>query len=135
MTTTTPNPAKAGNNSGKAGDDKANASATANAKSKANKKKLKEKKKQKEKERKDRRRNNGNNIIVKHKGLVSEGIMENVTINPGTSATMATEFRAFKKKAAAYAASKGWEHLPTVVESMEQLDPDTWTTKRPNKSK
>ena len=136
MTTTTSNPAQAGNNSGKTGDEKANASAIAKAKSEANKEKQKKKKKQKEKERKDRRNNNNNNInYVRHKGLISEGIMENVTINPGTSATMATEFRIYKKKAAVYAASKGWEHLPQVVESMEQLDPDTWTTTRSDKTK
>ena len=61
--------------------------------------------------------------------------MEGVTINPGTSATQATKFRVFKKKAAAYAASKGMEHLPTVVESMEPLYPATWTTERPDKNK
>ena len=72
---------------------------------------------------------------MKHKGLISEGIMEGVTINPGTSATQATKFRVFKKKAAAYAASKGMEHLPTVVESMEPLYPATWTTERPDKNK
>ena len=128
MTTTTPIPAKARNNSDKSGDDKANASATAKAKSEANKKKQKEKKRQKEKDRRNNNNNNNNNNYVKHKGLISEGIMESVTINPGTSATMATEFRILKKKAAGYAASKGWEHLPQVVESMEQLDPKTWTT-------
>ena len=134
-TTTTPNPAQAGNNSGKSGDDKANASATAKAKSEANKKKQKEKKRQKDKDKRNNNNNNNNIHYVKHKGLISGGIMEGATINPGTSATMATEFRILKKKVAGYAASKGWEHLPQVVESMEQLDPSTWTAIRPDKNK
>ena len=134
MTTTTPSTGQAGSNSGKNGDDNASASVKAKAKSEANKEK---KKKQKEKEKERRRNNNNNNNInyVRHEGLIAEGIMKSLTINPGTSTTMGNEFLKYRKVAAAYAAAKGWEHLSQVIETMEPLEAKTWTTTRPDKSK
>ena len=72
---------------------------------------------------------------MKHKGLITEGIMKGVTISPGSSASMATEFRKFRKSAAAYAVAKGYEHWPGVMETMEPVEEKKWTTTRPDKSK
>ena len=80
MTTTTPSTGQTGNNSSKNGDDNANANAKAKAKSDANREKQK-KKKQKDKE-KRKNNNNNNNNHVKYVGLIAEGIMNGVTINP-----------------------------------------------------
>ena len=114
MTTTTPSTGLTGSNSNKNGDDNANANAEAKAKSDANREKQK-KKKQKDKEK--RKNNNNNNNYMRYEGLIAQGIMNGVTINPGTSASMASDFRKFRKAGAAYAAAKGWEHLPQVIEN------------------
>ena len=130
MTTTTPCTGQTGSNSNKNGDDNASASGKVKAKQEAYKEKQK-KKRQKDKDKK--KNNNNNNKYVRQQGLIVEGIMKGVTINPGTSAAMATEFRKFSKSAAAYAAAKGWEHLPGVIETMEPVEESNWTTTRPDK--
>ena len=134
MTTITPSTGQTGSNPGKNSDNNASARAKAKAKSEANKEK-KKKQKQKEKEKRRNNNNNNNNNYVRRKGLIAEGIMKGVTINPGTSTSMATKFQKYRKAGAAYAAAKGWEHLPRVIETMEPVEDKTWTTIRPNKSK
>ena len=94
MTTTTPNAAQDGRSPNKNGDNNADASAKAKAKFEAKKEKQ-ERKRQKEKDKK--KDNNNNNNYVKHDGLITEGIMKGVTISPGSSASMTTDFRNFRK--------------------------------------
>ena len=59
---------------------------------------------------------------MEHKGLITKGIMKDVTISPGSSASMKTEFWKFRKSVAAYAAVKGYEHWPGVMETMEPVE-------------
>ena len=47
---------------------------------------------------------------------------------------MKSDFRNFEKSAAAYASSKGYRHLPGVIEIMEPVANKEWKTKRPDKS-
>ena len=47
---------------------------------------------------------------------------------------MTSDFRIFKKLAAAYAAAKGYEHWLGVIEVLEPMPDKEWKTKRPNKS-
>ena len=131
MTTTTPSTGQARSSPNKNGDNNADTSARAKAKLEAKKEKQK-RKRQKEKDKK--KDNNNNNNYVKHDGLITEGIMKGVTISPGSSASMTTDFRKFRKSAAAYAAAKGHEHWPGVIETMEPVKEKEWTTKRPDKS-
>ena len=102
----------------KNGTNDANADAKVKAKPEANKEKRK-KRKQREKERKKKKNNNNN--YVKFDGLSTEGIMKDVTISPGSSASMTSDFRNFKKSAAMYAASNGYKHWPGVIEIMEPV--------------
>ena len=131
MTTTPPTTGQAGSSPNKNGANDADTSAKAKAKLEANKEK-KKRRKQKEKERK--KDNNNNNNYVRFDGLITEGIMKGVTVSPGSSASMTTDFRNFKKSAAAYVAAKGYEHWPGVIETMEPVDEKEWKTKHPDKS-
>ena len=60
--------------------------------------------------------------------------MKEVTISPGLSAKMTSDFRIFKKSAAAYAAAKGYKHWPGVIEILKPVPDKEWKTKRPGKS-
>ena len=55
--------------------------------------------KEKKKRRKQREKynNNNNNNYVKFDGLITEGITKEVTISPGSSARMTSDFRIFKR--------------------------------------
>ena len=46
---------------------------------------------------------------------------------------MTTDFRNFRKSAAAYAAAKGYKHWPGIIENLEAIDDDVWNTPPPNK--
>ena len=60
--------------------------------------------------------------------------MKDVTITAGNSATMTSEFRKYKKAASVCAASKGYEHWPSVITNMEPVLDTEWKLKRPDKS-
>ena len=83
--------------------------------------------------RKERRKKKNNNNYMKLDGLINEGIMKEVTISPGSSATMASDYRNFKKSAAAYAAAKGYTYWPGVIGIMEPVADTEWKTKRSDK--
>ena len=70
---------------------------------------------------------------VKIDESINEGIMKGITISPGSSATMTSDYMNFKKSAAAYAAAKGYKHWPNVIEIMETVTNTEWKTKRPDK--
>ena len=110
--------------------------ASADAKAKAALEAKKEKKKAKEKARQKRRKekNNNNNNHEKFEGLILEGVMKDVTISTGNSATMTFNFRKYKKGSAVYAASKGYEHWPSVITNMEVVADTKWKTECPDKS-
>ena len=94
-TTTTTTTGQAGNTPPKNGANGANADAKAKAKSEAKKEKSKIRnklRKQKIKEKKNENNNNNNNH-VKFDGLILEGVIKGITISPGTSATMTSDFR------------------------------------------
>ena len=130
MTTTTPNAGQTRRSPNKNGDNDVDTSAKAKAKLEANKEK-KKKRKQKEKESK---KDNNNNNYVRFDGLITEGIMKGVTVSPGSSASMTTDFRNFKKSAAAYAVAKGYGHWPGVIKtSMEPVEKKEWKMKRLDK--
>ena len=130
MTTTPPTTGQGGSNPTKNGANDANTNAKVKAKSEANNKK-RNRRKQREKERK---KDNNNNNYVKFDGLITKGIMKGVTISPGSSATITSDFRNIKKSVAAYAALKGYEHWPVVIKIMEPVVDKEWKTKRPDKS-
>ena len=71
---------------------------------------------------------------MKFEGLISEGIMKDVIIATGNSATMTLDFRTHKKRIAVYAASKGYKRWPSVITNMKAIADTQWTTKRPDKS-
>ena len=122
MTTPTPS------SSPKAGG----AAAIVKAKAAAEAKKKKEKKKKK---RKNKKNNNNNNNRTIHSGLMKDSIMKGITISVGTSAQMTTDYRIFNKSLIAYAASKGFERWPGVIENMMPIEEKTWKTDRPDKNK
>ena len=93
---------------------------------------IKEKRKKRKPRGKERKKNNNN--YVKFDGLRTEDIMKNVTISPGSSASMTSDFRNFKSPVATYAASKGYKHWPGVITIMKQVADMEWKTKHPNKS-
>ena len=69
------------------------------------------KRRRKQKEKKEKKNNNNNNKnYVKFDGLITNGIMEEVIISPGSSARMTSDFRIFKKSAAVYVVAKGYRH-------------------------
>ena len=83
----------------------------------------------------EKKNNNNNNNHVKFDGLILEGVMKGVIISTGTSTTMTTsDFQRMKKAAAVYAASKGYEHWPGVINNMKPIANAKWMMKRPNKS-
>ena len=61
--------------------------------------------------------------------------MKGITISVGTSAQMTTDYRIFNKSLIAYAASKGFERWPGVIENMMPIEEKTWKTDRPDKNK
>ena len=135
-TTTTTTTGQQGSNPPKNGANGANADAKAKAtlEAKNEKDRIKNKlRKQKVKEKKNDNNNNNNNY-VKFDGLIAECVMKGVTISPGSNATMTSDFRNMKKSAAVYAASKGYEHWPGVIEIMKPVDNKMWKTKPPDKS-
>ena len=77
---------------------------------------------------------NDNNNHVRFDRLITEGIMKGMTVSSGSSASMTSDFRNFKKSAAAYAVAKDHEHWPGVIETMEPVDEKEWRTKHPDKS-
>ena len=104
MTTTTPNTVPGGS---------PNTTGTSNAATKTKAKATldaKAEKKKRRKKNKNKKKKNNNNNQTRYNGLVLEGIMKDVTISPGSSARMTSDFRLFKKLGAAYAAAKGYEH-------------------------
>ena len=123
--TTTP-PKNGSNNTG--------ADAKAKTASEAKKKKKKLKRKQKRKDKKNNSNGNNNSNNVKFEGLQMEGIMKDITISTGNSASMTTKFRTYKKRTSVYAASKGYEHWPSVIPNMKPVDDTKWKVKRPDKS-
>ena len=92
-----------------------------NAKTKEKLKVNKEKRRKKKLRDKGRKNDNNNNNYVKFDGSITDSIMKGVTISPGSSATMISDFRNIKKSAAAYAASKGYKHWPVVIKIMEPV--------------
>ena len=130
MPTTPPTTGQAGSNPTKNSANDANTNAKVKAKLEANKEKLR-KKKQRDKERKN---DNNNNNYVNFDRLITECIIKGVTISPGSSVTMKSDFRNIKKSAAAYVASKGYKHWPGVIEVMEPVTDKEWKTKRPDKN-
>ena len=60
--------------------------------------------------------------------------MKEVTISPGLSAKMTSDFRIFEKSAAAYATAKDYKHWPGVIEILEPVPDNEWKIKRPDKS-
>ena len=133
-TTTTTTTGQTGNGTTppKNGSNGASADAKAKAALEAAKK---EKKKTKEKARQKRRKEkNNNNNHVKFVGLIMDGVMKDVTITAGNSATMTSEFRKYKKAASVCAASKGYEHWPSVITNMEPVLDTEWKLERPNKN-
>ena len=140
MTTTTTPPGQGGSTTTppKNGSDAAGADAkakTASEAAKKEKKKLKRKQKRKElKEKKNSSNGNNSNNVAKFEGLQMDGIMKDITISPGDSALMTTKFRIYKKRISAYAASKGYEHYPSVITNMKPVDDADWKVKRPDKS-
>ena len=102
MTTTPPtNGTKSNPNT--IGVNKADTKAKERAKLEVDKEK-KKKKKQREKDKK----NINNNNYVKFNGIITEGIVKELTISPGSSAKMTSDFRVFVKSGTAYAAAKGY---------------------------
>ena len=136
MTTTTSPTGQGGSTTTppKNGSDAAGADAKAKAAleaAKKEKKKLKRKQKRKDK----KNNNNGNNSNnVKFEGLQTDGIMKDITISPGDSASMTTKFRIYKKRISAYAASKGYKHYPSIITNIKPVDDADWKVKRPDKS-
>ena len=94
--------------------------------------KAEKKKKKKRKENKNKNKNNNN--YTRFDGLITDGIMKGVTISPGLSTTMISDFRNYKKSAAAYATAKDYKHWPGVIRNMEPIPETEWKTKRPDKS-
>ena len=140
MTTTTTPTGQGGSTTTppKNGSDEAGADAKAKAASEAakkEKKKLKRKQKRKElKEKKNSSNGNNSNNSAKFEGLQTDGIMKDITISTGDSASMTTKFRIYKKQISAYAVSKGYEHYPSVITNMKPVDDAEWQGKRPDKS-
>ena len=66
--------------------------------------------------------------------LQTESIMKDITISTGDSASMTAKFRTYKKRTSVYAASKGYQHLPSIITNMKQVDYADWKIKRPDKS-
>ena len=133
MTTTTTPTGQGGSTTTppKNGSDEAGADTKAKAASDAKKEKKKLKRKQRKK---DKKNNSNNSNNVKFEGLQTDGIMKDITISPGDSASMTTKFRIYKKRISAYAASKGMEHYPSVITNMKPVDDADWKVKRPDKS-
>ena len=57
-----------------------------------------------------------------------------MNISPSSSAKITSDFRIFKKSAAAYAAAKGYKYWPGVIELLEPMSDKEWKTKHPDKS-
>ena len=125
MTTTPPNTSPS-----KTGTDDAAAKVTAKAALEAKAKKNEKRKKNK----KNKPNNNNNNNQVKCDGLITDGILKDVTITPGSNARMAADYRKYKKSAGAYAAWKGYEYWPGVIDNLEAIPDTKWETARPDKS-
>ena len=125
MSTTTPP---------KNGSDDASADAKAKVLLEAKKEKKRLKRKQKRKDKKNNSNGNNNSNNVKFEGLQTEGIMKDITISTGDSASMTVKFQTYKKRTSVYAASKGYEHWPSVITNMKPVDDADWKVKRPNKS-
>ena len=64
---------------------------------------------------------------------MKDGILKGITISAGTSTQMTTDYRLFSKSLIAYAASKGFERWPGVIENMIAIEDKTWKTNRPDK--
>ena len=104
-------------------DSSGEAKAKATLEAKKEKKKVKEKARQKR--RKDKKNNsngNSNNNNVKFEGLQTEGIMKDIAISTGDSASMTAKFRTYKKKTSVYAALKGYQHWPSVITNTNPVD-------------
>ena len=71
---------------------------------------------------------------MKFDGLIMDGIMKEVTLLPGSSANMTSDFMNFKKSAAAYTAAKGYEYWPGVIELLGPMPDKEWKMERPDKS-
>ena len=72
----------------------------------------KEKSKRRKQRGKERKKDISNHNYVKFDGLITKSIMKDVAILPGSSASMTSEFRNFKKSAVAYAESKSYKYWP-----------------------
>ena len=81
----------------------------------------------------DKKKKDNNNQTI-YDGLVTDGIMKGMTISPGSSARITSDFRLYKKLGAAYAAAKGYKHWLSFIEILKSMPEKQWKTKRPNKS-
>ena len=79
------------------------------------------KKEKNKKQKATKKESKNNNNHIKFDGLITNGIMKGVTISPGSSARITSDFRNYKKAAAAYAAAKGYKHWPSVIETLNQF--------------
>ena len=104
MTTPTTITGQTGSNPPRNGANDANADAKAKAALKVKKERKRSKNKLKKQKDKEKKNDNNNNNYVKFDGLIAEGVMKGVTISPGLSATMTSDFRNMKKLAAVYVA-------------------------------
>ena len=126
MTTATPTTGPGGSLN-KTGTDVAAAKAKARALLEAKTKRKERRKKNRQKN----KNNNNNNNHTRYDGLITDSIMEGVTISPESSAGMTADFRTYKKSARNYAAAKGYEYWPGVIENFPEKE---LKTKRPDNS-
>ena len=78
----------------------------------------------KKKRKKNKNRNKNNNNYMKFDGLITDGIMKGMTISPGSSARMTSDFRSYKKSSAEHAAVKGYKHWVGGIKTLEPI-PET----------
>ena len=60
--------------------------------------------------------------------------MKGITILPGLTGQMISDFKHLKKSAATYAAAKGYKHLSGVIKLLEVIKEKQWKTARPDES-
>ena len=79
------------------------------------------KKEKKKKRNKENKKNKNKNNYVECDGLIRDGIMKGVTILPSSSARMKSDFRIFKKSAAAYTLAKGYKNWTGIIEMLKPV--------------
>ena len=80
------------------------------------------------------KKKNNNNNQTRYEEFETDCIIKGVTISPGSSGHMTSDFRILKKSGAAYVVAKGYKHWPGVIKILEPMEEKEWKTKHPNKS-